>query len=378
MNRAKVRAIWHRNPALALFAAAGLLLAASYAVFPSPDALSRRDVARIAEFRNLQQQAGELIYPGFGSARIPLALTKGKREYLFDHPAPPAGYEAAAAGSYSGRVAQRRGTTLPRLALTAWPVAEVPTVFLPAKGTVDEIASLMDLGGNSSVLEAAMSGGAGTIGTEGYVLVAIHEAFHAFQQMEGDLNRLQSRLEREYGSNDDRTLERRLREAEAEVAALLKEETEHLASALEAETLSRRRVEAASFLAAREARRRAVAAAAEGLSLRTVQAYESQYEWLEGMARYAEHRAVEVMPHARYQPLPETLALPDFHGYPKTGWLTPAKVREAQRLQARPRSAVTGAAICLLLDHLGADWKGPAMKSMASPEDLLRKTLAEK
>jgi hypothetical protein len=168
----------HRfNPILTGFAIFGVALLLPYLLLPSSNDLSRSDVARIAEFQHLRQTLGDTAWPGFGKTQIPFAMTKGDREYLFDHPSPSSGNTSIRMPLYPGTVVRRKGHTLPRLMMTAIPVNRVPTALMPDKATFDQVVSLVESASDGSMLEAAMSGGSG-IDAAVYELVAVHESFH--------------------------------------------------------------------------------------------------------------------------------------------------------------------------------------------------------
>jgi hypothetical protein len=285
-------------------------------------------------------------------------MVKGDREYLFDHPSAPSEYKAFPLASYPGTVARRKGHTLPRLALTAIPIGGVPTVYMPDKATMDQLASLTELGSDSSALATAMTGGANAADPAVYIIVAMHEGFHAFQQRQ-DIGQLQRRFDRARGSLDEETFQDRLREVEAspELVGLLRNEAQHLARALETEEPLARRREAQAFLTARDARHQTTSARSRGISPQAVAAFETQYEWMEGMARYVETQVSPAITKGGYKP---------------------SQLARAYGLASRQRSYVLGAGICLLLDRLGAEWKRPAIAGMVPLEELLRQALERK
>lgn len=361
------------------FAIVGLALLLPYIVLPSSDDLSRRDVARIAEFQHLRRIVGESIWPGFGESGIPIGLVKGSMEYLFDYPSPPSGYTKVHVPSYPGTVVRRKGHTLPHLAMTAIPIGGVPTALVPDKATFDQVASLMELNADSSVLEAAMSGGVDVVDTAVYEVVAIHEGFHAFQ-IKRDIARFQRMADLPSGSLDEKLFATRLKEAEAtaEITKMLRVESRHLIQALSTDSPSVRRDEAQAFLKARAARRQTTAAKAEGLTVPSVAAYENAIEWCEGMATFVEGQTCLLAAKSGYKPLDVMADVSDFHGYADLVRLKAFPLDRAGEMASRARSYVVGAGICLLLDRLGAEWKKPAIEEYMPLEDLLRQALESK
>jgi hypothetical protein len=364
------------NHVAVAFVVVGVVILLPYLVIPSSDDLSSRDVARIAEFQHLRQTVGETIWPGFGKGQIPLALVKGKMEYLFDHPSPPSGYKPVRIPSYPGAVFRRKGHTLPRLAMTAIPVGGVLAALMPDKATFDQVASVLELNSDSSVLEAAMSGGVDTVDTAVYEVVAIHEGFHAFQ-IKRDIARLQRMSDLPPGSLDEKLFAARLKEAEAttEITKLLRVESRHLALALAAGSPGVRRDEAQLFLEARDARRQATAAKAEGLTIASVAVHENAIEWCEGMATYVEGQTCRLAAGNSYKPLDLMAGLSDFHGYASLAKSKDWSLDRSADMASHARSYVVGAGICLLLDRLGAEWKKPAIEELLPLDELLRRAL---
>jgi len=364
------------NPVAVGFTVVGLALLLPYLVLPSSDDLNIRDVARVAEFQHLRQTLGETAWPGFGTGRISLALVKGKMEYLFDHPSPPSGYAPVRMPSYPGTVVRRKGHTLPRLAMTAIPLGGVLVAVLPDKATFDQVFSLMEMSSDSTVLEAAMSGGVDAVDTAVYELVAIHEGFHAFQASR-NMARLQSMSDLPPGSLDEKLFAARLKEAEAttEITGMLKAECRHLVRALAAESPGELRAETLSFLKARAARRQATSEKAEGLTVASVVARENATEWLEGMATYVEGRICGLAAGKGYKPLDLMAGVPDFHGYAQIKTPKSASLDGAADISSHARSYLVGAGICWLLDRLGAEWKKPAIEELTPLDELLRRAL---
>lgn len=124
------------------------------------------------------------------------------------------------------------------------------------------------------------------------------------------------------------------------------------------------------FLTQRQDRYRSL-----GLSPELI-AYEQQREWVEGLARYAELATWrQAYLDEEYQPLPEALALSDFHayqGFPQ---------RLAQEIDQIPRMAsnegdgrfyYSGFAQAALLDRLLPDWKERIFQDGVWLDELLK------
>jgi hypothetical protein len=365
----------HANPIAAGFAVFAVVLLLPYLLLPSQDDLNRNDVARIAEFQHLRQTLGNVVWPDFGKAQIPFAMTKGEREYLFDHPSPLDGSASVHIRQYPGTVVYRKGHTAPRLVMTAGPVGGVPTAIMPDKATFDQVISLMQSASDGSMLEATMSGGAGIDATT-YILVAIHESFHAFQYKQG-INRIQNTFDLPPGSLDEKLFRSRLREAEAttEIRNMLNTESRRLAQALSADSPILCLEEARLFLKARDDRRQATAEKGVGLTVASIAANENGIEWTEGMTAYVQSRMLELASTKAYKPLDLMHEVPGFHGYNKISVSNKLSLNRSAEMSYQMRSYTVGAGICSLLDRLGAEWKKPAIEELKPPTELLRQAL---
>jgi hypothetical protein len=366
------------NSAIVVFTVTGLALLMPYLLFPSPDDLDVRDIARIAEFQHLRQTLGETAWPGFGRAQIPIAMVKGEKEYLFDHPSPPGDSVSLRIPQYPGPVYYKKGRTLPRLAMTAIPIGGVPTTLMPSKATFDQVISMVESASEESILETAMSGDSGT-NEAVYGLVAVHESFHAFQQKQG-MNRIQDRFELPSGSLDEKLFETRLRETEAahEIRYMLKTEIRHLAQALSAKSPIVCREEARLFLEARDARRQAASEKGEGLTVASIAAKENEIEWIEGMTNYVQSQVLESASTKTYKPLDLMAEVPRFQGYARIDASKMWNLDRSSEMSFRARSYIVGAKICSLLDRLGAEWKKPALENLIPPEELLKQALGNR
>jgi hypothetical protein len=365
----------HVNPIIAGFAVFAAVLVLPYLLLPSQDGLNRNDIERIAEFQHLRQTLGNAVWPGFGKAQIPFAMTKGEREYLFDYPSPLNGSTSVHIRQYPGPVVYRKGHTVPRLAMTAGPVDGVPAAIMPDKATFDQVISLMQSASDGSMLEATMSGGAGIDATT-YILVAIHESFHAFQYKQG-MNRIQNAFDLPPGSLDEKLFISRLREAEAimGIRNMLNTESRHLAQALSADRPTLCLEEARLFLRARDNRRLATAEKGAGLTVASIAANENGIEWIEGMTAYVQSRMLELASAKAYKPLDLMYEVPGFHGYNQTSGSNKLSLDRSAAMSYQMRSYAVGAGICSLLDRLGAEWKKTAIEELKPPTELLRQAL---
>jgi hypothetical protein len=366
---------WGLNRNAVIFTGIGAALLLPFLLLPSPDELSKNDIARIAEFQHLRQMLGDTVWPGFGKAQIPFAMVKGKREYLFDHPSPSKGNTQIRTPLYPGAITYKKGHTLPRLIMSAISVEGIPTAIMPDKTTFDQVVSLMESSSNGSMLEAAMSGGSGTDDAV-YELVAVHESFHVFQQKQ-NFSRIQNMFDLPPGSLDEKLFATRLSEAESsnEIRNMLKDESRYLAQALSAKSLILCRDQAHLFLKIRDARRQATAEKEMGLTVASIAARENAMEWGEGMTNYVQGRILELASVKTYRPLNLMADVSGFHGYKQISFSKELSLDRSGEMGSRARSYIVGAGICSLLDRLGAEWKSPAMKELMPLTELLRQVL---
>ena len=183
------------SSALAAYLLAGVPLALPLALLPSPDSLTPLDLLRIEEFHRIRRRLGEEMWPGWGAARTPFVLRKGSREYLIDHPHPPAGFVREAPPAGDGPAVFRGGALpVPFLALTAFPVEGVPTVIAIDKRGFDRLRSCVGAG-HDSLVRAALTAAEGAVDTALYEGVLLHEGFHALPPKRGDGNDLLKRAQ---------------------------------------------------------------------------------------------------------------------------------------------------------------------------------------
>jgi hypothetical protein len=368
---------WKQYPSreVIVFAGIGIALLLPFLIFPSADELSKSDIARVAEFHHLRQTLGDAVWPGFGTAPIPFAMLKGKREYLFDHPSPAKGNIPVNSSLYAGSITYIKGKTVPSLVMTAMPIEGIPTAVLPDKSNFDQVISLVGSSSEGSLLEAAMDGGAG-VDSAIYELVAIHEEFHVFQLKQG-IDRIEKKFDLPPGSLEEKIFRARLQEAEAakDIQNMLRNESRHLAQALAASDPNLCREEALLFLKMRDARRKATAEKEAGLTVASIAANEDSNEWTEGAANYVQYRMLQLAAGKGYEPSDFIKEVSGFHGYKSLQMSKALSLDRSAEMSNRARSYSVGAGICSLLDRLGAEWKSPAIEELMPLTELLRQTL---
>ncbi len=115
---------------------------------PDPGHLEPLDKARLSEALRLRRTHGDEVWPGWGTASLPLRVTNGWYQFLIDHPAPPADWEQVTDDDYEGRPYWRRQEEEePRSALPRGGVVEqredrmrldgLPVAYAPSKRAMD-------------------------------------------------------------------------------------------------------------------------------------------------------------------------------------------------------------------------------------------------
>jgi hypothetical protein len=301
---------------------------------PSPF-LSARDKELLAEALRLKQVLGDEVWPGLGSAAIPVIIYNEGYEFLTGPvnslPRPP--WVMVEKDGFSGRPYYRRP-------------AQNPQAFA------------VDLGeqwaGSMTSLETMNRKGHFKFSGDFYIVLVLHEVFHAFQAtVEPErFRRAMSlyTLEKSYPAKDPA-----FAKAWADEGALL-------AAALKAKDGEEVLAGARAFLRQRESRRRLIPGSVDFVE------YEGGMEWLEGQAKYAEIRFYELASaHAQD---------PAFAAYkPGLAYWTWDFVRLDKQLGTQEgdlRFYLSGMAQARILDRLSPDWKVRFFKDGGTIEDRLR------
>ena len=310
-----------------IFTAAALLLAAgapaAWAGGPPPD-----DAIRLAEAFRLAGAVGAKVWPGWEGAPFPVLLVTANQEYLVRAEAgAPAGFEEI---GYSG--------------ILQGPVMARPRQFDPGL-----LATMMPFG-PPAVIVIGPAGSTGKSSTD-WVLTVLHEHFHQHQMSDPGYFDETNRLDL---SGGDQTgmwmLNYPFPYQSAEVAKRFAMLSRAAAGLLEQPSPAERRKFWSDYtrflerLAEKDRR------------------YLGFQAWQEGVARYVELRAAEVAA-AEYQATIEFRALADFQPFAETARRKRQEILAQLRdpdLPKRQRTAfyAFGAALAMLLDQEGANWKG--------------------
>ncbi|MDX1666981.1 MAG: hypothetical protein R3350_07120, partial [Saprospiraceae bacterium] len=353
-----------------------------------PERLQPLDKARAEEVLQLRRTFGDTLWPGFGTANIPLLLYNESYVFLIGYDGlPPTGWRKVPQEiQFGGSWEQIGGATIDGRAVFRQPLPpnRTPEAFTVRVG--DRWAASMTLRewtvirmGNE--LRDALPGllrlfvpyrlislGMGTLfGTEWFISAVEHESFHAFQGLTtpGRLARAE-RLFAEAGG--------RYPWEDPGMTSLWKAEMKLLTDALTAEdqretvTLVRRSLEQ------RDERRRTI-----GLDSMIVQ-LEQEREWEEGLAKYVELALWKVAANAAdYQPV---LALKDdaaFDQYKdfEGQWKRELSTMKFQGGSGESRFYYSGMAQAFLLDRLWPEWSRQSDWEEARLEEILRKAVTD-
>ena len=387
---------WLRRTAYGILAVVCAILGLSAAgnLFPPTrsdpiDRLSDLDKARIAEALRLRRTFGDLVWPGWSNANIPLILYNEAYAFLCgaDHPGPgwrtvpgnrKRGGQWAAVPDIpiDGRQYYRQRLVGERASPQAFTV-RVGDLWAASMITRDwtKIKMGNDIrDGFPSVIKAfvpyrliarmflglAMNG-------DGYICVIEHESFHAYQGIVS-ANRL---ADAETALIDAGA---KYPWADSQFNEQWKAELNALADALPETQEKSTADSAARFISLRRARRLAFHLDSAMVDL------ERAREWEEGLAKYAELAIWKcAASDPAYKPVQALSADPDFHGY-RTFAAKWAEERATLRLQSHAednRFYYSGMAQAFLLDRLNPGWKKTVMQNVFL-EDLLSQALNDR
>jgi hypothetical protein len=355
------------------------------------DRLSAGDRARLAEAEHLRRVLGDSVWPGWAGADIPVVLYNEEYAFLVGLQDPTPGWTkvpsgrrlggpwepvpAGAGGAAASRLAPAdsggaRGYYRARL---PGPRA-VPEAFTVKVGD-RWAASLQTLEWLrisliakfreelppplAAVFPQGLAADLFIGGTDGYIAMTLHEAFHAFQGMRAPerLAAAERAAEHDYPAD----------------AAGWTDELQLLRRALGAATQQDAAAGARAFLEHRRQRRQAAR-----LDTALVR-YEQLREWLEGLAKYVENESWRQAAAAQdYQPVAALAADRSFRGFrtfPQRWQQELVTLQGAAGSETRFYYA--GMAQACLLDRLAPGWKERAMPGNATLEELLAGAVGE-
>jgi hypothetical protein len=342
--------------------------------------LSEADRVRLAETLHLRHAVGDDVWQGWGQADIPAILYNEEYAFLVGYPDPPEGWvkvpahqqrggpwEIVPDDAFSGQPYYRQRLQNPDITPQAFTVlvgkrwvSSIDTYDWAKIGLTQTVRQ--DL---PSILRPIfpfqffinqLLGG-----SDKYISLSAHEAFHAYQGMLAPAKLSAAELASQQYENqypwDDASLQ-----------ANWQAELDLLAGALRSADYDKTAGLARQFLALRAARRQSANLSPELIL------YENQREWLEGLARYAELEIWRQASNGIYVPVPETSTLPDFDGYTGFGSRWSQEIGQITMMaddKGDGRFYYSGMAQAFLLDRLVPDWKSRAFEDGVWLDDLL-------
>jgi hypothetical protein len=350
------------------------------------ETLSEADKIRLAETTHLRQTVGDAVWPGWGQADIPAINYNESYAFLVGYPEPPDGWikvpqgsqrggpwEPVPGESFNGQPYYRQSLPDPDITPEGFTVLvgerwvsslqtydwasislaqtirrDLPSFVRPVFPYRLFIAQLLD-------------------GSDKYISLSAHEAFHAYQGMLAPEKLAASetanlQVENQYPWDN------------VSLQADWQTELDLLAEVLQSTDQARTVELARRFIELRAARRASADLTTELVS------YEQQREWLEGLARYAELEIWRQAHAGNYTPLPETDSLSDFGNYSgfETRWSQEIdQIRRMADDEGDGRFYYSGMAQAFLLDRLMPGWKGRAFEDGVWLDDLLSEALQQ-
>jgi hypothetical protein len=332
---------------------------------PSPDRLSTADKAHLAETLRLRESVGDAVWPGWGTAEIPIILYNEAYAFLVGYPDPPAGWikvpgmterggpwQLVPDDTFAGAPYYRQALASPEASMTA---SEWTKIKLVSEMRDDIPAPLWPVVPFRLLV--------GMFNSDWHIVAVGHEAFHAYQGQVAPDRLLAAETANQRQSGDYPWNDPGFQAAwQAELAVL------H--DALQAETEAEAARLARQFLDLRAARR-----TDHGLSSALVD-FERQREWLEGLAKYAElelwRRGAST---PGYEPFTAMADDPDFNDYAGFAQRWSSELVTMQNQAGREgdgRFYYGGWAQAVLLDRLLPGWQVQAFDEGVWLDDLVQ------
>lgn len=314
--------------------------AASRSAVPAASPLlTAQDKALLQEALNLKQALGDDVWPSLGTAALPIILYNDSFEFMIGSVIPPPPPWVKTEGDvFSGRPYYRRPAKNPQ----AFAV-EVEEEWAGSMSTLERMAGKIPF----------------KISPDFYVVLLLHEVFHAFHAREAPARFRRASalylLEGDYPAKDPAF-------AKAWTA-----EGALLAAALKAKDRAEVLAATRAFLENRRARRESIP-----FSLGTTD-YEREMEWLEGLAKYAEIRFYELAAARALEPS-FTAYKP---GLPHWTWDFVRLEKQLGTQQGDLRFYLSGMAQARILDRLSPEWKARFFKEGGAMEDRLQALVKE-
>lgn len=351
------------------------------------DRLSDLEKARLAEVFHVRRTLGDVVWPGWRQADIPVILYNEEYAFLVGYPDPPSGWvkvpdrdvrggpwEVVPNDAFEGQPYYRQ--RLPASGVTPEAFTVLVGERWVASMTTKEWTriSLMNQIREDvpplfePVFPYRLASRALIASSDWHMCGVLHESFHAYEGMMAperlvDAEMAVKRNEARYPWDDPA-----LREA-------WQVELDLLAQALQAASDEEAAELTRQFLAQREQRR-------EGNNLDAASMdYERQREWAEGLAKYVELAMWrEAATGSDYEPSPALADDPDFREYTTFERRWSQEVSQMRRMaddEGDGRFYYSGMAQAILLDRLMPGWKERILTEDVWLEDLLGEAIQQ-
>lgn len=345
------------------------LSALSNQTLPAPPAVTDRldelDKARLAETIHLKQTLGDDVWPGWGTALIPVLVWNSDTSFLIDYPEVPAGWEVVPGDDFWGKPYFRQPSVDPQnfavLVDGRW------SASMATKWETDNFLIEQFQNNLPPPLNVIFPYRFFIMPSEVQMTGLLHEAFHVFQS-ETAPGKLAA-AEAVYVYEDAYF------QQDATMTEAWREEIQLLIAALEAADEAESLALVSDFLEQRDRRRTAVDLNDDLI------AYERLLEWEEGLAKYVEMTIWQTAAQTTgYSPLSEMKNDSDFQEY------TTFDRRWSQEMETMKNLAddgslvrfyYTGMVQAMLLDRHYPGWKDAIMADDVWLEMLLGEMLTE-
>lgn len=346
--------------------------------------LSEADKIRLAEARHLRAMVGDAIWPGWGQMDIPVLSYNEAYAFLVDYAQPPAGWVKLPAGEqrggvwevvdddlFDGQAYYRQRLTDPALTPENFAVL-VGDRWVASIQTFDWMKlSLMQTIRDGlpealrPVFPYRMFINVALESDDNYIALIAHESFHVYQGQRAPAKFAAAEsvagLASEYPWRDPA------------LQAAWQAEFELLSVMLRNNDRATLTAQARQFLTMRAARREAAMLTPE------LVAYESQREWVEGLARYTELEVWRNGSLPSYKPLPAADDLAEFEDYQRYASHWGNELEQLPRMagdEGDSRFYYSGMAQAYVLDRLMPGWKERVFDQGVWLETLLEEALA--
>lgn len=328
------------------------------------DRLVDLDKTRLAEALHLKDTLGSRVWPAWAEMEIPILLWHQDNNFLVGMADPPPGWQAVPGDQFQGATYYANPDYDPEnfaMELGGQWIASMAT-----KSETDKFMQQVFRDILPDPLENFFPFRLLILNTEIQISGVLHETFHVYQAVTAPAKF--ARADSAYQSSEAYW------DLDPQMESAWQKEMDLLIEAAAAQGEQETGELARQFLVVRDARR-----SQHGLSAGLI-SFETQTEWLEGLAKYLEMTIWETAYHsASYQPLPDTTSDPDFKSYQnfKSRWNQ--EMSQAGRQATIPgdvRFYYSGLLQARLLDKLMPTWKTKALEEDSTLENLIRQVVS--